>query len=137
VPVGPPTLKPNARQFLEAPGRLAVITTLGLDGAPHHAVIWYRLAGDRFVINSKVGRRWPTELRVDPRIALVVHDGQEYVSVTGRAHVLAEGAAALRDIQELARLYDDDPREFEGQNRISFSIEFDVVGVHGDLADGA
>ena len=73
-----PTLTPEARAFLDAP-RFAVIATIDPDGAPHQAVVWYRLDGDEIVINSADGRRWPANLRRDPRIHFSVEDGYRYV----------------------------------------------------------
>ena len=51
---------------------------------PHQAVVWYRLDGDEIVINSADGRRWPANLRRDPRIHMSVEDGYRYVQVGGR-----------------------------------------------------
>jgi PPOX class probable F420-dependent enzyme len=134
VPAATAQLTPPARRFLETPGRYAVVTTLGEDGMPHQAVVWYRLDGETLLINSRLGRRWPAELLADPRIAFTVHDGTDYVTLQGEAEVVAEGATALRDIQDLARRYGDDPAGFEGQQRISFRIRPRAIGYHGQVS---
>ena len=77
-----PGLSPEARAFLDAP-RFAVIATLDPDGGPHQAVVWYRLDGDEIVLNSADGRRWPANLRRDPRIHFSVEDGYRYVQGRG------------------------------------------------------
>ena len=68
----PTPLPDHVRAFLAAPGRFATLATLDPDGTPRQAVIWYRLDADgRIVINSADGRRWPANLRRDPRCSLV------------------------------------------------------------------
>ena len=69
------TLPDRTRAFLRRERLYATISTLDADGAPRQAVIWYRVDGDEIVINSLVGRRWPTNLLRDPRIAVAVIDG--------------------------------------------------------------
>src|SRR5690242_7595104 len=64
-----PALAPRVREFLGAT-RFVTIATVGADGSPHQAVVWYRLDGDEIVINSAVGRRWPADLVRDGRIGL-------------------------------------------------------------------
>ena len=59
---------PAIRAFLERP-RFATLSTVNADGAPFSAVVWYALEGDRILFNSSNGRRWPANLRRDPRIA--------------------------------------------------------------------
>ncbi len=138
MPAPTTTYAPAVRRFLATPGRHAVIATAGADGAPHQAVVWYRLDGDGLLINSLLGRRWPAELRRDPRLSFTVpHPDvalEIYVTVQGKARVAATGGPALRDIQDLARRYGSDPAKFEGQERISFRLEPRSVTVHGDLA---
>ncbi len=132
-----PTLTLEARAFLDAP-RFAVIATLDPDGAPHQAVVWYRLDGDEIVINSAEGRRWPANLRRDPRIHLSVEDGYRYVQVRGRVTADDDQAVAQADIAEMARRYHaDEPEEaedlirdrFQRQHRVSFRFRPDRIQV--------
>jgi hypothetical protein len=107
-------------------------------------VIWYTVAGDEIVINSAVGRRWPSNLVRDPRIAFsVVDDGDGYrwVGLTGHVTVVDDQAAAQADIAGMARRYHaDDPvkaerlihRQFEQQARISFRMRVLTVTRHFD-----
>ena len=61
----------DARRFLES-HRFAVIGTTNPDNSPHQAVVWYLVERDeadiRLVVNSREGRRWPSNLRRDPRL---------------------------------------------------------------------
>jgi hypothetical protein len=77
-----PTLSADARRFLEAP-RFAVIATINPDGSPLQAVVWFRLDGDTIVFNSRVGRRWPSNLARDRRVSVTVSDGYNYVDLRG------------------------------------------------------
>jgi PPOX class probable F420-dependent enzyme len=130
-----------ARQVLEYPRRFATLATLGADGSPLQAVIWYTLRGDSIVVNSAVGRRWPTNLLRDPRFSFAVEDAYEWVGVRGFAEALTDPAAAQADIAEMARRYHaDDPEHaelliadrFERQERISFLLHAQAVVEHPD-----
>ena len=47
----PAGLSSEERAFLDAP-RFAVVATVGPDGAPYQAVVWYLVDGDTLVVNS-------------------------------------------------------------------------------------
>lgn len=114
--------------------RFATIATLDPDGAPRQAVVWYTLDGDEIILNSRVGRRWPSNLLRDSRITLAVIDaaaGERWVGVNGRVTVVEDQATAQADIAGMARRYEiDDPAEaerairdvFQQQTRISFRL---------------
>jgi PPOX class probable F420-dependent enzyme len=127
------TLPDAIRQFLER-ARFATIATVAADGEPHQAVIWYGLDGDAILINSRAGRRWPTNLERDPRISFAVYDDAEpehWVGVKGRATRIREGEPAVADIMALARRYESDPEEFRGQSRVTFRVEIERVFEYG------
>ena len=66
--------------------RYATISTVDPDGGPRQAVTWYTIDGDEIILNSRIGRRWPTNLLRDPRVAIAVIDtaeGERWVGVTG------------------------------------------------------
>ena len=136
-------LPDRVRAFLDDE-RYATISTIDPDGAPRQAVVWYTLDGDEFVINSRIGRRWPSNLLRDPRIALSVidaADGARWAGLTGTVRPITDRATTQADIAGMARRYDaDDPdaiREsiagFESQDRISF--RFRPTTVHDHLED--
>jgi PPOX class probable F420-dependent enzyme len=124
--------------------RFATIATTDADGAPRQAVVWYTVAGDEIVLNSAVGRRWPTNLLRDPRVAFSVvdhGDGYRWVGLTGRVTVVEDQPTAQADIAGMARRYHaDDPekadrlihRQFEQQARISFRMGVISVTRHFD-----
>ncbi len=131
------TLSAGARAFLEAPGRYGVLATIDEDGSPLQAVVWYLVLDDGdLLVNSLVGRRWPTNLLRGPRCSLTVEDGYDYVSVRATAEQLHVGEAASRDIETLAHRYatGDDLGQrllgFRGQDRISFRLRVRSVTTH-------
>ncbi|MDA8236594.1 MAG: TIGR03618 family F420-dependent PPOX class oxidoreductase [Chloroflexi bacterium] len=139
-------LSADVRAFLAGPGRFATLATIDPDGAPRQAVVWYRLDPDgRITVNSADGRRWPANLRRDPRCSLAVPDGADgyaFVALTGRvAEVVDDQAVAQADIAALARHYHADDLakaervigRFRTQHRVSFRVE--IVAVHDHLED--
>jgi PPOX class probable F420-dependent enzyme len=134
-------LSADVRAFLDAP-RFATIATTDPDGRPRQAVVWYRLDGNELVINSAVGRRWPTNLVRDPRIAVAVPDsadGLRWVGLTGVAAAIEDQPSAQADIAEMAQRYHAaDPGKadelirdrFTRQARISFRVRLDAVHDH-------
>jgi PPOX class probable F420-dependent enzyme len=141
MPTPAQTMLPgHVRRFL-GERRYASIATVDADGAPRQAVIWYRLDGDDIVINSLEGRRWPTNLRRDPRISIAVTDAHEtsWVGISGIADVIEDQATAQADIAAMARFYHaDDPEyaedlirtRFATQRRVSFRVRLFAIHDH-------
>lgn len=139
----PLALSPVIRDFL-AETRFATIATINPDGGASQAVIWYRFVDDTMVINSAIGRRWPTNLLRDPRISVAVHDardGYRWVGLGGSVEAITDQATAQADIAEMARRYHaDDPAKaealvrdrFQRQTRISFRVAIERVHDHLD-----
>jgi PPOX class probable F420-dependent enzyme len=125
-----PPLSAQVREFL-AETRFAILATVDPDGAPHQAVVWYRLDGDEIVVNSADGRRWPANLRRDLRIDVTVADGYRYVQARGVVTIVDDQTIAQADIAEMARRYHaDEPAKaeamihdrFEQQHRVTFRL---------------
>ena len=133
------SLPESVRAFLDAP-RFATIGTIDPDGRPRQAVIWYLLDGDELVINSRVGRRWPSNLLRDGRISVAVigENGLDWVGLTGVAEPVTDQAQAQADIATMARRYEDADaaatsiRAFEQQERISFRVRVASIHDHRD-----
>ncbi len=127
------------REMLERPESFGTLATLTADGSPHQAVVWYEVRDDSIVVNSAVGRIWPTNLVRDPRCSLLVEAGYDWVSLSGRVEVVTDQATAQADIAAMARRYHaTDPDEgermihdvFSRQQRISFVLRPDRVAEH-------
>lgn len=128
-----------AREFLECPGQFGALTTLMPDGAPISAVIWYDVRDGGILVNSAVGRTWPTNLRRDPRFSFVVERGYAWIGARGEAEVIDSQAEAQDHIASMARRYhEDDPAKaerlidtrFTQQERISFMLRPTAISEH-------
>ncbi len=128
------------RRFLEARDRYGVLATVNPDGTPLQAVIWYLVEDAGLVINSKVGRQWPTNLLRDPRCSLTVETGLDYVAIRGVAEAIGDQERAQADIAAMARRYDPPEQaertianQFQKETRISFLLRPRSVRVYGGL----
>jgi PPOX class probable F420-dependent enzyme len=128
-----PIISAEAREFLAAP-RFATIATVGQDGAPHQAVVWFLLDGDDLIINSRPERRWPRNLAGDPRISVAIYEferPEHWFGLKGRAELLHDGPEATADIQAMARHHGKDPETYAGQQRVSYRIHIESVFEYG------
>jgi PPOX class probable F420-dependent enzyme len=140
VPTAQPAeLTERVREFLEQP-HFASLATIGESGAPNQAVIWYALEADgRVMVNSREGRRWPANLRREPRANLAVFWGQDpnrWVGLTCLVDEIDDDLERGRDdIVALARRYDDLGSEaaFRTQQRVTFRLR--IVRFHDHLED--
>jgi predicted pyridoxine 5'-phosphate oxidase superfamily flavin-nucleotide-binding protein len=130
------------RSFLTTTPRYATIATADPDGRPHQVVIWFLLRrddlGDFFVVNSRLGRRWPANLRRDPRASLAVYAAEDAVTLDCELIDSYTGAAAQADIAEMAHRYDTpaaaerEIERFRTEERISFRLRPIKTNLHGD-----
>ena len=137
-PAQPGVLDDRFRRFLDVP-RVAALATVAADGAPAQAVIWFRLDPDgTILVNSRLSRRWPTELLRSRRASLAVvdeRDGMRWLGLSCTVgDVVDDVAAARADIVALAHRYDDAAPEtiatFMSQQRISFRLRVDAIHDH-------
>ena len=135
-----PRLDANVRRFLEAPDRYATLATLNADGSPHQTVVWYLVEDDGLVINSREGRRWPTNLQRDARASMTVEDAYDYVTLRGQVEPRGGPELGQADIAAMARRYKEPEeaeqmiqRTFRAQRRVSFLLRPRSVTVHGEL----
>ena len=137
----PVILSDRVRRFLEEP-HFASLATVGPTGAPNQAVVWYRLEPDgRVLINSRDGRRWPANLRRDPRANLAVFwkvDPNRWVGLTGVVDEVVDDVEQARDdIVALAGRYEEGSpatiTRFRGEPRVTFLLR--VTNVHDHLED--
>jgi PPOX class probable F420-dependent enzyme len=142
MPATAASLTDAQRAFLAAP-RFASFATLDPDGAPRQAVAWYDLLPDgRLLINSRDGRRWPANLRRDPRVAISIiepGDGNVWLGLTAVVEEVVEDVERAReDIVALAHRYQPEgPSEasiagFRSQPRITFLLRIERVHDHLD-----
>ncbi|MBX9426534.1 pyridoxamine 5'-phosphate oxidase family protein [Streptomyces lateritius] len=82
----------RGRRFMMTPAELdsflaeqrtCRVATVSADGRPHVSALWFAWDGSSLWLYSLTrSRRW-TELRADPRVAVVVDDGEEYGELRG------------------------------------------------------
>ncbi|WP_405595941.1 pyridoxamine 5'-phosphate oxidase family protein [Streptomyces sp. NBC_01410] len=82
----------RGRRIMMTPGELdeflagqhtCRVATVSADGRPHVSALWFAWDGSSLWLYSLTrSRRW-TELRADPRIAVVIDDGEEYGELRG------------------------------------------------------
>ncbi len=138
-------MTPQILDFLSNGRHYATIATIDPDGMARQAVVWYRMDGETVVINSLVGRRWPTNLLRDPRISIAVIDsldGERWVGIIGTVEPVTDQPTAQADIAAMARHYHaDEPGaadrliagRFTQQERISFRVR--ATSAHDHLDD--
>jgi PPOX class probable F420-dependent enzyme len=83
----------DVQAFLEA-GRKLQVATLGRDGHPHLTTLWYVIHADRIAFRSFSRSQRIVNLRRDPRITVLVEDGDSYATLRG---VMIKGSARLID----------------------------------------
>ncbi len=128
-----PQITDTVRAFLEAHA-YATVATVGPDGAPFQVRAWYLVEDGSLILNSADGRRWPANLRRDPRVSVVVEDGYDWVRLTGRVEVDERQERAQADIARMARRYDPPDEaeraiaeQFELESRVSFVLRPDRI----------
>lgn len=131
----PDKLEGRARELLES-ANFCHISTLGDEGRPQINPVWAHTDNGHVVVNSAEGRKWPENVRRDPRVTLCVPNQEnpyEYVTIWG--HVVEEDHDGADDnINFLAKKYlDEDEYPFRqpGEKRVLFRIEPERVHVYG------
>jgi hypothetical protein len=134
----PAQLPERARAFITRTVRYATIATINPDGSPHQIVTWFLLRGDEFVVNSRHGRRWPSNLRRERRANLCVYEAEDAVTIDCELVREYEGEPAQADIAEMALRYDTpevaarEIARFRTERRLSFVLKPVRVHIHGD-----
>ncbi|MEU5213704.1 pyridoxamine 5'-phosphate oxidase family protein [Streptomyces sp. NPDC020742] len=86
--------------------RTCRVATVGGDGAPHVGALWFAWDGTALWLYSLTrSKRW-AQLRKDPRLAVLVDDGDAYgelrgVELTGRAEFVGEAPRTGEPCPEL------------------------------------
>jgi hypothetical protein len=132
-------LTPEARNFISgAAPRYATLATINKDGSPHQIVIWFLLRGDEIVVNSRRGRRWPSNLERDGRANLAIYEAEDAVTINCELVRVYEGDAAQADIAQMARRYDSpevaerEIQRYLTEQRVTFVLRPTQVSIHGD-----
>lgn len=120
-------IPPAVREFLAQP-RYAVIATINPDGSPHQAVVWYLFDDKGIILNSKVGRRWPSNAQRDPRVSITVEEGLDYAVLSGALEELPDRELAQQHIVTMGLRYEGPEGVarrrpvWQTQERVSFRL---------------
>src|SRR5437763_8216612 len=126
-------LSEKARAFLNE-RRFAVLATINKDGSPQLTTMWYLLEGDTIVMNTKAGHVKDHNMHRDPRIAICVEDGYDYVTISGAVEMIDDPQIAQRDIYRLAVRYDGEEaakrqvaETFSKESRITLHLKCEHI----------
>ena len=130
----PEKLAGKARELIEG-ANFCHISTLAESGRPQINPVWIDADNGHLIVNSAEGRKWPENVRRDPRVTLCVANHEnpyEYVTVWGRV-VEEDHEEADENIDRLAKKYlgeDEYPFRQPGEERVLFRIEPEKVVVN-------
>ena len=96
------------------------------------------MRGDKLVVNSRRGRRWPSNLHRETRANLCVYEAEDAVTLDCVLERESEGEEAQADIAEMAYRYDSaevaqrEITRFRTEQRVAFVLKPVKVSIHGD-----
>jgi PPOX class probable F420-dependent enzyme len=102
----------EVRSFLEA-SKTAILCSVGPDGVPHPMPMWYALDGSGAVLMTTFAKSQKVlNLRRDPRVSVLVEDGQVYqelrgVVLYGQAEIEPETGRVLDVLTKVSSRYTD------------------------------
>ena len=115
--------------------RTATMATLSADGRPHLIAMWYAVVDGDIWIETKAKSQKAVNLRRDPRLTLMIEDGDTYntlrgVSIDGEAEIVDSDPDLLLRVgisvwERYTGPYTDDMRPFVDQmmnNRIAVRL---------------
>jgi PPOX class probable F420-dependent enzyme len=120
-------------EFL-ANGHTLQVATIGSDGFPHLAPMWYRFEGGKIVFRSFTKSQKVVNLMRNPNITVLVEDGKSYDQLRG---VMIKGTATLiTDRDYVLGLYGRVSADYEmvAGVRREFTSE-EVEGMFGRIAE--
>ncbi|GAA3521193.1 PPOX class F420-dependent oxidoreductase [Dietzia aurantiaca] len=128
-------LADDVRELLLKPNP-AVMATIRKDGSPVTVPTWYRLVGDRILLNLDKSRVRLQHIQRDPRVALSVMEAGNWtthVSIQGRVVEIVDDPN-LEGIDSLAQHYTGQDYFNREDPRVDAWVEIDHVHVWGNLA---
>jgi PPOX class probable F420-dependent enzyme len=106
----------EASQFLLAGTRTAAVATVGRDGHPHVAPVWFTLDESEVVFSTSSGSAKAKNLQRDHRVALNVDDDRPpfaFVTIRGEAQLVPRPDDFLVWTTRIARRYVGPDRALE------------------------
>jgi PPOX class probable F420-dependent enzyme len=114
----------EVNDFLSEGARVLHLATIGRDGAPHQAPMWFTMDEGKIVFRSFTKSQKIVNLMRDPRLSVLVEHGDAYaqlqgVMIQGTATLVTDPAYVLRIYGRLAARYPmigDEPIEMDEQS---------------------
>lgn len=103
-----PMISPALAAFLDQPGLLMRLGTLGLDGYPQVTPVWYLFEDGKFYVTTASDRVKARNMLANPKVGFAIDsDVRPYrgVSVWGKARLVAEGEGARPLTRRIAARY--------------------------------
>jgi PPOX class probable F420-dependent enzyme len=89
--------------FLSEGARVLQLATIGKDGAPHQAPMWFTMDDGKIVFRSFTKSQKIVNLMRDPRLSVLVEQGDAYAQLQG---VMIQGTASLiTDPEYVLKIY--------------------------------
>jgi general stress protein 26 len=97
-------------QFLTDGRKILHVATIGSDGMPHLAPMWYVMTGGRIVFRSFSKSQKIVNLLRDPRLTVVTEEGDSYaelrgISIQANAELVNDHAYIVEVYRKLAEKY--------------------------------
>jgi PPOX class probable F420-dependent enzyme len=110
--------------FLSEGAKVLQLATIGKDGAPHQAPMWFTMDDGKIVFRSFTKSQKIVNLMRDPRLSVLVEAGDGYaqlqgVMIRGTATLVTDPAYVLKIYGALAARYamvGDEPVEMDDQS---------------------
>ncbi len=100
----------DEQQAFLGQGHTLIVTTIGTDGWPHVAPMWYFMDGERVAFRSFTRSQKMVNLARDPKLTVLLEDGKTYQELRG---VMIKGTATLiRDPADVLRMYGELSRRY-------------------------
>jgi PPOX class probable F420-dependent enzyme len=110
-------------EFLSEGSKVLQVATIGKDGMPHLAPMWYVMDGDRIVFRSFTKSQKIVNLMRDPRLSVLTEEGDSYaelrgLSIQANAELISDPSYIVEIYRKLAAKYpffDDGPTELPAE----------------------
>ena len=126
-------LSESDRAWLLAKLRFPVLATTRRDGSVSQSVVWFDLDPadpDRLIINTLRGRVRDLHVRRDPRVSLCFEEGNDYLTIEGRAEITDDPVRGDAEILALAHRYGTDESGYAHGERVPIRVHIERVVWH-------
>jgi PPOX class probable F420-dependent enzyme len=90
-------------EFLSEGRKVLQVATIGKDGMPHLAPMWYVMDGDRIVFRSFTKSQKIVNLMRDPRLSVLTEEGDSYAELRGLS--IQANAELITDPDYIVKIY--------------------------------